>query len=200
MSNFLIALDCDGVLLDFNLAYAAAWQKYTGNFPFERDPDAYWSHERWNVQRLNSDQLNVFRTFFDFDFWSSLPPMNGAVQACHRLRESGYDLVCVSALDVKFVNARLANLKMHGFPIDRVIATGRPSNLTSPKAEVIHRLIPAAFIDDYLPFLNGISSEIHTGLILRGPNGSPNTGPGLTSIGSTHANLRDFSSWWLARR
>jgi len=42
----LIALDGDGVLLDYNLAYAKAWEKATGTYPLERDAKAYWPIDR----------------------------------------------------------------------------------------------------------------------------------------------------------
>ena len=45
----IIALDADGVLLDYGLAYAGAWQKAFGQIPRERDPLAYWPIDRWDV-------------------------------------------------------------------------------------------------------------------------------------------------------
>jgi beta-phosphoglucomutase-like phosphatase (HAD superfamily) len=48
----IIALDADGVLLDYGLAYAGAWQKAFGQFPPERDPLAYWPTDRWDVECL----------------------------------------------------------------------------------------------------------------------------------------------------
>ena len=199
MTKPLIALDCDGVLLDLNLAYAKAWQSYSGAYPAEVDPNGYWHFNRWDVQRLSGEQLEHFRLFFDNEFWSSIPPVAGAVEACHRLRERGHELVCVTALEDKFSEARLVNLRAHGFPIDKVFATGHQSGAVSPKAEIIHQLKPAAFVDDYLPYMDGISAEIHTALILRGPNGSPNVGPGLAAVGSTHTDLAEFSEWWLTK-
>ena len=199
MTKPLIALDCDGVLLDLNLAYAKAWHGYSGSYPTEVDPDGYWHFNRWDVPRLSGEQLEHFRQFFDAEFWSSVPPIEGAVEACLRLHESGHELVCVTALEDKFADARLTNLRAHGFPIDRVYATGHQAGTVSPKAEVIHQLRPAAFVDDYLPYLDGINAEIHTALILRGPNGSPNVGPALATVNSTHADLTKFSEWWLRK-
>jgi phosphoglycolate phosphatase-like HAD superfamily hydrolase len=197
MTKPLIALDCDGVLLDLNLAYAKAWERYSGTYPAERDPNAYWHHERWDVQRLDGEQQNQLRVFFDNDFWSNIAPIAGAVEACRRLRAGGFELVCVTALNEKFAGARLANLKLHGFPIETVIATGHLSDTTSPKAQAIHQLKPVAFVDDFLPYMQGISTDVHTALILRGPNGSPNVGPGLASVGSMHLDLAEFAEWWL---
>ena len=197
MKKPLIALDCDGVLLDLNLAYAKAWQSYSGSYPIEVDPHGYWHFNRWDVQRLGGEELEQFRLHFDADFWSSILPIAGAVQACQRLADAGHELVCVTALEEKFAEARLENLRTYGFPIDKVYATGHQAGAVSPKAEVIHQLKPRAFVDDYLPYMDGISGEIHTALILRGPNGSPNVGPGLSAVSSTHADLVAFSEWWL---
>ncbi len=59
------------------------------------------------------------------------------MQACHRLRDAGFDLVCVSALDARFEAARLHNLRSLDFPIERVIATGNRETERSPKADVV---------------------------------------------------------------
>lgn len=46
MARPLIALDADGVLLDFHLGYAGAWRRAFGALPVERDPLAYWPIDR----------------------------------------------------------------------------------------------------------------------------------------------------------
>ena len=106
----------------------------------------------------------------------------------------------MSALHDQFSKARLKNLRDHGFPIEKVFTTGNLPGEHSPKAKIIDEIKPVAFVDDYLPYMSGIRSETHTALILREPNGSPNTGPGLDSVGSTHVNLAAFTEWWLARQ
>lgn len=195
----VIALDGDGVLLDYNRAYASAWARYAGAYPAERDPHAYWHTDRWDVQKLTGERLAEFRTFFDAEFWVGIPPIAGAVAACQRLHDHGFAMVCVSALDERFADARLKNLRNHGFPIERVFATGNQLGPPSPKAQVMDEIRPVAFVDDFLPYLFGIRRETHTALILREANGSPNVGTGLAAVGSTHTDLAAFSAWWLAR-
>jgi phosphoglycolate phosphatase-like HAD superfamily hydrolase len=199
MTRPVIALDCDGVLLDFHLGYASAWQRAFGEKPAERDSLAYWPMDRWDVKRLDVPGRDLFRAAFDEHFWTTMPTIEGAKEACHLLNDAGFDLVCVSALDLHFESARLRNLRDHGFPIERVIATGNFSGERSPKAEAIEDLKPAAFVDDYLPYMRGMPQDVHTALIMRGPNGSPNVGADLRLAKSTHDDLGAFAKFWLAR-
>ncbi|HWI11505.1 MAG TPA: HAD family hydrolase [Burkholderiaceae bacterium] len=195
----LIALDCDGVLLDFHLGYASAWARAFGQAPAERDPLAYWPMDRWEVERLDAERRVLFRAAFDEHFWSTMPPLPGALEACHRLHDAGFDLVCVSALELEFEAARRRNLRNLGFPIERVIATGNAEGKRSPKADAIERLTPIAFVDDYLPYLRGLPRHLHTALVLRAPHGSPNVGADLALAKSVHDDLAGFVGHWLAR-
>lgn len=195
----LIALDCDGVLLDFQLGYASAWARAFGEAPAERDPLAYWPMDRWAVERLTPERRPLFRAAFDAHFWTTLPPIEGALDACHRLHAAGFELVCVSALELEFEAARLRNLRDLGFPIERVIATGNAEGERSPKADAIESLNPIAFVDDYLPYLRGLPAQVHTALVLRAPNGSPNVGPDMALASSVHDDLAAFATHWLAR-
>jgi phosphoglycolate phosphatase-like HAD superfamily hydrolase len=199
MTRPLIALDADGVLLDFSRGYAVAWQRAFGEHPRERDPLAYWPMDRWEVERLEPERRAHFRTHFDEQFWSSVPAEAGALDACQRLVDAGFELVCVSALDSEFEGARLRNLRALGFPIQRVIATGNAIGTRSPKADAIEALRPVAFVDDYLPYLRGLPSDVHAALVLRAPNGSPNSGDEMRLAASVHPDLAAFATQWLAR-
>jgi len=195
----IIALDADGVLLDYHHAYAQAWAKAFGSLPALRDPLAYWPIDRWDVRRLFGDELAQFRVCFDHHYWSTIPPIPGAVDACHALVAAGYELVCVSAIEAPFQAARLANLRDAGFPIEHVIATDNAGVDASPKAAALCALKPVAFVDDFLPYLRGIPAAIHAALVLREPNGSPNAGDELAWAHSRHTDLADFTQWWLNR-
>ena len=199
MSRPILALDADGVLLDFHMAYALAWQRAFGALPAERDPLAYWPMDRWDVSRLDADKRLHFRQFFDARFWSTVPPIAGALDACVRLHDAGFELVCVSALDEEYQDDRLSNLRDLGFPIERVIATGNAPGDISPKAEAIRALRPIAFVDDYLPYLRGLPASVHTALVLRALTGSPNVGEDLALADSIHDDLGHFTEHWLAR-
>ncbi|MBS3017836.1 hypothetical protein DJFAAGMI_00564 [Comamonas sp. PE63] len=194
----IIAVDADGVLLDYNLAYASAWELAFGERPALKRPDAYWAMDRWGVASLQGEALSRFRASLDAQFWSSIPAIAGALQACEQLCAAGYELVCVSAIQPQFAEARQLNLRRLGFPVSRVIAaSGSAAPGPSPKAQALAQLQPLAFVDDFLPYFDGVDARIHKALVLREQGGSPNTGPGLQAIDSTHATLADFSRWWL---
>lgn len=199
MSRPVIALDADGVLLDFHLAYARAWERAFGQFPAERDAQAYWPMDRWDVPRLGFFGKRRFKAVFDEQFWSTVPAIEGALEACHRLHDAGFALVCVSALDERFEEARSRNLRELGFPLERVIATGHREAARSPKADAIEAVGAQVFVDDYLPYFRGIPNAVHAALIVRAPNGTPNVGPDLAWVSSSHENLADFAEHWLSR-
>ncbi len=195
----IIALDADGVLLDYHAAYRIAWFRAFGVLPEIKDSRAYFPMERWNVRILVGHELTHFRSQFDQEFWSTIPPIEGAVEACHRFVELGYELVCVSAIESMYEAARLDNLKFHGFPISRVIATSSEVQIESPKAKSLRKLNAVAFVDDYAPYMKGIGQNIHKALILRASKGSPNVGENLKFADTTHTSLLTFCEWWSGR-
>jgi phosphoglycolate phosphatase-like HAD superfamily hydrolase len=196
----IVALDVDGVLLDYHLAYRHAWHRTFGVLPDLADPEAYWPIDRWAVSYLQRPEMDRLRADMDEEFWTTLPAIPGAISATLDLRAAGYELVCISALPLKFEAARLKNLRSLGFPIERVIAT--PANpesasVKSVKADALAALKPVAFVDDYAPYLRGIPADVHAALVLREPNGSPNIGDDLRLAHSQHADLATFAAWWL---
>lgn len=190
----------DGVLLDYHHAYAHAWSRAFGAMPALRDQQAYWPRDRWNVETLTGAKLTAFRSQFDDQFWSTVPPLEGAVSACHDLVAAGFELVCVSALDASFADARRRNLLAHGFPITAVIVTDQDASVKSPKAKALEKLKPVAFVDDFLHYHRGLPTDIHKALIRREENGSPNVGAELELVDSQHLNLREFVDWWLLHK
>ena len=198
MTRPILALDADGVLVDLHIGYASAWRQAFGQTPAERDPLAYWPVDRWDVGAFDAEQRLLLRAQFEKpELWETLPAIAGAVEACHRLHDAGYELVCVTALDARLQGARARNLKALGFPIRRVVATGHAEGDRSPKADAIAALRPVAFVDDYIPYLRGMPTEVHCALVLRAPNGSPNVGDELKLARSIHQDLAAFSKHWL---
>ena len=96
----IIALDADGVLLDYHTAYRHAWEQAFGHLPKLRDPIAYWPLDRWDVHRLEGVELAKFRECFNQNYRSSIPVIPGAVSARKKLSDAGYELICVSVAGI----------------------------------------------------------------------------------------------------
>ncbi len=156
--------------------------------PFETQPP---------IGLEDDDRLSQLRRAFDDEFWSAIPAIAGAVEACVALAAAGYELVCVTALPEIYRAARERNLQAHCFPIEVVHATDNVLTEASPKADTLNALKPVAFVDDYLPYFVGVTPSIHRALVLREPSGSPNVGDLLVHTDSQHADLAAFARWWL---
>lgn len=197
----VIAVDADGVMLNYHEAYRQVWQRAFGYLPELADPKAYYPIHRWKVPLIEPSARAELKRFQDEEFWSTMPAMAGAIDAAIKLHEAGYELVCVTAVPMEYQGARLRNLQALGYPIERVIAANEGSETgRSIKAAALEVLQPVAFVDDYAPYLRGIPADIHAALVLREPNGSPNTGEDLLLAYSTHADLAGFAQWWLSTR
>jgi phosphoglycolate phosphatase-like HAD superfamily hydrolase len=193
----VLAIDVDGVVLDYAAAYRQAWARAFGILPDERDPQAYWPLDRWAVRRLDGEEKRHFRRQFDEAFWSTIPALPGAVEACERLVNAGYDLYFVTAIKHEFAQARLTNLLTLNIQVTELIATPMSEGAGNPKAEIINTLNPAGFVDDYAPYLRNLKPSIHKALIQRHPNGSPNVGDDRELADSLHDDLMGFAWWWL---
>lgn len=188
----IIALDCDGVLLDYNLAYASLWKKAFGEYPNELDPHAYSHFDRWDVRHLEGKELQRLRDCMDWHFWSTIPPIEGTLSACNDLISMGYDLVCVTAIDQKHLNYRWDNLQDWDFNMKHVYATGHDTiEGLSPKSRVINLLKPVYFVDDFLPYFRGVDPSVNKILIDRAKNKSPNVGEELQHV-QPYKSLREF--------
>lgn len=139
----VIALDADGVLLDYKIAWGKVYSDHFGVGLSVADPMAFFTTRYWGLESPEPDSP-FWKAFSDNDTWAKMPAIPGAIQACHRLKALGYDLVCVTSMPTEFEARRLHNLQSLGFPIDRVLATGKNPNSIKDPTKVSH-----APSDDY---------------------------------------------------
>jgi hypothetical protein len=195
----LIALDADGVLVDYHEGYAMGWEKAFGERPKVRNANAYHPADYWDVPLLDAQGRRHFQeSGLTAEVWASMPAIPGALSACQMLQSAGYRLVCVTALRPAMQSAREANLRSLGFSMEAVYAVG-PSLGGNPKKTVLQQLRPAAFVDDYLRYLQGLPSGTWRALIEGRPHANPNRDPSLEDPHSRHLSLCQFAVWWTSR-
>jgi len=190
--NKIIALDCDGVLLDYNEAYARCWKRAFGEKLTIKNRDAYYAYNQYDCKFTSDEQKAQFDIFKDTDeFWSDIGLLPGVYTACHILVNEGYKLVCVTKMDNKFKDARVQNFAAYGLPISETYCE-------DDKLETLLKLNPEALVDDKDENFRGLDkTDIHCALIDRNQYDSPNGN--LNNVNSYHASLRDFVEWWVRR-
>lgn len=152
----IIAIDADGVMLDYNAAFAVIFKLAFGRELELADPSAFHATNQWGLPAMSSEEKAAFYAAADeHGIWRSMPAFPGAVEAVQALHDMGYDIVCVTSMPTEHGPDRLANLKALGFPIERVIATHRHGS-ENPKRAPIEELAPVFFIDDLLKNFEGI--------------------------------------------
>jgi hypothetical protein len=165
MSN-IIAIDVDGVLVNYRNAYAKRWEQAFGEHPKVKNKDAYRLWDYWDIPFLTrADLLAKLENYSTSDFWRNMPPIQGALEGCQILVDAGYELVAVTACAPRFAPERTANLEDLGYPISKVMCVGSTNSGFSPKAEIINEMKPAYFIDDFIDYFHGIDPDIKKVLI-----------------------------------
>lgn len=183
----IIAIDGDGVMLDYKSGYAHTWEVCFGDTLSVQNP-SYHATTHFGV--TNPDKAGKFWRLFEEHGWVNMKPEPHALDACLRLAEAGYRLVCVTAIPAHCADKRLQNLRELGFPIDDVIATGMKGE-GNPKKAVLDQLAPEWFIDDEAKKLKDLSCK--TILINPPYHDSPNANEDLGFVDHVVVNLKEAS-------
>lgn len=192
----LIAIDGDGVLLNYNPVFGLMWFLHFGEVITPKDPTSFWSANYWGVEE--PARGHPFWDTFSAHGWTKMEALPGALDACQRLVAAGYELVCVTSIPSKCADDRLQNLKALGFPIDRVIASGSvPHDAANPKKEAIEALRPAWFIDDEARKLTGFDLDLGLVLVDTQSADNPNKGVNRDHLHLSVPNLAGFADWLL---
>lgn len=157
----LLALDSDSVMTDYNAVFPEVWEKAFGVRPKLVNEGCYHANRAYGMDLNDPEVKAKFYSVFDEHFWSSMPAMPGAQEACRILVEKGYRLECVTSMPQRFQQARVRNLKDLALPIDKVYACERQGDEANPKLETLLKLKPRAFVDDLLANFQGLPESIH---------------------------------------
>lgn len=194
----LIALDCDGVILDYNLAYSRVWEHVFGTPPTVLCKGAYHATNEYQMLFDTNEHKAKFFDAFDIKGWLDMPALPGAVEACKILVAAGNELVVVSSMPEHRDLHRLMNLQRLGIPVNRVIATGRKPDEVNPKLRYLDELKPVAFVDDLVSNFIGVT-DMHCALVEWNVADNPNHEADHSIVHSKHASLLDFAKYWVNR-
>lgn len=100
--SWLLAIDADGVLLNYNSAFASVWSKVFSVQLTEVLPNAYHAREQFGVDTSAQGRKKQFYNAFDTGAWRSMPELPGAVETTQRLAGAGHALVCVTSMPAEF--------------------------------------------------------------------------------------------------
>lgn len=193
----VIAIDGDGVLLDYNEAFGRVWERAFDEKLEVMSTTCYHALNQYGIEfRSAEERAELFR-HFDEEAWATMMPMPGAVEAAQALVLAGYRLVCVSSMPSQYEAARLKNLLAIGIPVDRVVATDR-SGGGNPKRRIIEELNPVAFVDDLASNFRELPETVYKALINPGHCDSPNGRDHVKLANSVHMDLAAFTQWWLS--
>lgn len=111
MTNRTIAIDADGVILDFLKQWEVAAMKLFGR-TIERQTSEYDLAVRYGMS--HEDKSKLWRFFHEDGHWASIPALPGAVGAVHALLEANYDVHVVTAITPDILNQRRDNFRAIG--------------------------------------------------------------------------------------
>lgn len=181
-----IVLDCDGVVLDFDLVFPIVAQDVLGReAPLARKSNEYSLDLRYGLTR--SEMLRVMDAYTDHEKgWAGLPLIEGADEVIRDLRDRGHPIHMVTAIDECIKGHRTENLSRYGIEVDAIHCVGVGN---TSKAQVIRQINPIAFVDDRLRLIHECSFVPHRVFIDRG-----DTQDGLNPPEDAH-NFPNLYQW-----
>lgn len=148
-----IALDTDGVTLDFVPTWHRVAEQVLGRNLKEMNPASYSMHKKLNITKAEGDL--VWAEFYRNGSLAQLAPVPGAVEAVIELKLH-YNLVAVTAIDPVYTKLCEQNLADHGMAMP-VVAVG----MSGCKRETLHRIRPILYVDDMVHHLKTAPTSTH---------------------------------------
>lgn len=160
-----IVLDCDGVVLDFDLVFPHVAQDVLGHeLPLERKSNEYSLDLRYGLSQ--QDMLRVLDAYAEHEKgWAGLPLIAGADEVIKDLQGRGHPVHMVTGIDNCMRVRRIENLAKHEIEVDAVHCVGMGH---SSKEQVIREINPIVFVDDRLRLLHECSFVPHRVFVDRG--------------------------------
>lgn len=174
MNRGIIAIDADGVMLDYNIAFKEVYERAFNVTLTLHDAQAFHATNMWGLKPFTEQEKKEFyRQSHDYAIWTKMPAIPGAVEAVNQLVEMGFEIVCVTSMPPQYEQDRLKNLQNLGFKINKIIATNRIGK-ENPKKKPIEVLNPLYFLDDLVKNFQDIQCDTKLVYIERNYTEKPN--------------------------
>lgn len=110
-SHKTIAIDADGVILDFLKQWEVAAMKLFNRAIARQSPD-YELAARYGMS--SEEKSKLWQFFYEDGHWTSIPALPGAVEAVHALLEANYDVHVVTSITPDILESRKTNFRKIG--------------------------------------------------------------------------------------
>ena len=157
----LLALDVDGVILNFDDFYAkVAYEKF-GEIATIKDKKAWNMNQRYGLSEKQDKEIwQIIWQIINKSNWTKLPIFEDVKQAVKIINQlqskSDLEVIFVSSFNQKYFDGRFHDLQCAGFNLDKhqliACGTGNKSKLDFIKAEKINW-----FVDDRITNLYDVS-------------------------------------------
>ena len=188
-----IVLDCDGVILDYNLTWGKILSQLL-NKEIKAKKLAYHAYNVFDYE-LSKTETKAFYDLFHEQGWLQMQALEGALEAINILKKKNFDVHIVTSIPQKAYLPRKTNLDNLGVLFSSLHTVGFHRDF-NPKKEIINQINPLFFVDDLLKNFEGISKNTSCVLIDIPGEDNPNhiyENKDSLNIHSTHNCLLDFA-------
>lgn len=147
MNNKKLVLDVDGVILNFGEKYLELAREI---LPYPVTPNMKMYDLKDFLQISQEEEAKVWEEFCHRDYWTSINPLEGAIEAIKSINELNLDVYIVSSISSQHTQSRLKNLAKIGLIPKEIYCVGDGH---AHKNEIISMIKPFAFVDDRLDHL-----------------------------------------------
>lgn len=188
-----IALDCDGVILDYN----QTWGKILATFLNKEvlpKKVAYFAHNVFDYH-LSENETKKFYDMFHEHGWCQMQALQGALKAINILQKKNFDIHIVTSIPQSAHLYRKNNLQHLGIDFSSLHTVGFQHNINMKK-DIINVIEPIYFVDDLLQNFEGVKPTTNCVLINIEGEDNPNylyQEKNRIALHSTHNCLLDFA-------
>jgi FMN phosphatase YigB (HAD superfamily) len=157
-----IALDVDGVLLDFTRACDEYVKKNLGIEPIKKLDGFNLNFISMKTRYgLGSDEdvLILLDKMVADGFYKNIPALDGVKEAVDKIKSLDYKIIVITAIHDGAKNDRLENLKnILNLVPDEIYCVG----MGKSKSQIIKEVHPDIFVDDRMKYLKGGDKVFHS--------------------------------------